>query len=157
MMQLVFATTGDMTIDVQGAKLGKVLRSPNQSLLERYEQNSSSISLRIKDHNTSANGAIELIPAGPGGTGHITVKTCSHSFGWWGRTNVYIYNGDGSVAAKRENIDSGTNYGGGDICGSTTFSFQLRGRMQSNADSIEHMEEKGMDIPASALAREVHE
>lgn len=124
MYQITIATSGDIDLQLQNARLNRVLRQPDANLVDEGPQiGPHSLRMRVKDHNRPVQMVVELLPANGGDTAYLTVGCGSHAAMWWGRAIVTVYNGQ-TVIAKLQ-VDSGTNLGVGDVWGHKSTNIHL--------------------------------
>jgi hypothetical protein len=123
---LAVGSTADLDLQVQGVSIDECLRQPNSSLLQdSIKTSSSSLSFKIKDHNTEVQTVFNLKPdSNQGDTAYINIKAGCHASGWHASTVVTIFKDGNSIATSK--IDSGLNIGMGDAWGTGSLSFKLR-------------------------------
>jgi hypothetical protein len=102
MAELHYATSGKMTIKLDGITLGRHIKDPRKNVKDLATHPTKGISMSAVDMNNFTDwGVIELVDQGPG-TATMTVSIDSDQIGFFGRASVVIFANGGAKILQQD-------------------------------------------------------
>lgn len=90
--QLELATTGVMSVSLQGATFGQLISDPRSSdNVKTFELNQSSLYMEVNNENQSSPWANVVVNVPPNSGATMTVTINTNAIGWYG-TAEFVYN-----------------------------------------------------------------